>query len=292
MEIDTKLRHGAEQRLEFIEFRLFWEGRVNRSDITARFGVSVPQASNDLSRYQELAPANIRYDTREKCYLPTDAFSPKFFKPSAGRHLAQLEGLAEHVMEAGDSWITEIPETSVLPIPSRNVDPQMLKAFVGALRRRRSLNIHYHSMNPNRPEAMWRRITPLAFGFDGLRWHVRGFCHLESGFKDFILSRCLGVAEEAEPGARLEDDRAWTTFFDVVLIANPKLAPAQQRTIQVDYGMVDGRTTVSVRRAMLYYFNKRLRLDIAEYLDQPKETPVVVENGEEFKRALVEVTAP
>ena len=46
------LRWGVEQRLEFIEFRLFWEGGVNRSDITACFGVSVPQASKDLSQYR------------------------------------------------------------------------------------------------------------------------------------------------------------------------------------------------------------------------------------------------
>jgi hypothetical protein len=47
---------NGETRLEFIEFRLFWEGVLNRADIIDYFGVSVPQASNDLSRYQELAP--------------------------------------------------------------------------------------------------------------------------------------------------------------------------------------------------------------------------------------------
>ena len=291
MASDTKLRHGAEQRLEFIEFRLFWEGRVNRSDITSRFGVSVPQASNDLSRYQELLPANIRYDSREKCYLPTEAFSPKFCKPNAGHYLAQLEGLAAHVVEAGDSWIAEVPATGVVPIPSRHVDPMLLKAFVGAIRRNRSLNVHYHSMNPNRPDALWRRITPHAFGFDGMRWHVRGYCHIDTRFKDFILSRCLEVEEEGEPGAVPQADNFWTSHFDVILIANPALAPAQQRTIQVDYGMADGRITVPVRQAMLYYFNKRLRLDVADLLDRAEETPVVVENRDEFIRALAEVTA-
>ena len=39
------LRWGVEQRLEFIEFQLFWEGGLNRVDITRYFGVSVPQAS-------------------------------------------------------------------------------------------------------------------------------------------------------------------------------------------------------------------------------------------------------
>ena len=39
------MRWGVEKRLEFIEFRLFWEGGINRADIMERFGVSVPQAS-------------------------------------------------------------------------------------------------------------------------------------------------------------------------------------------------------------------------------------------------------
>ena len=47
----AELRWGVEQRLEFIEFRRFWEGRVNRNDLMDQFGVSVNQASADLNRY-------------------------------------------------------------------------------------------------------------------------------------------------------------------------------------------------------------------------------------------------
>lgn len=39
----SELRWGVAQRLEFIEFRLFWEGRVNRSDLMEQFGLSVNQ---------------------------------------------------------------------------------------------------------------------------------------------------------------------------------------------------------------------------------------------------------
>ena len=85
-----ELRWGVEQRLEFIEFRLFWEGGINRSDITGFFGVSVPQASKDLTQYQELAPDNVRYDRSEKRYFATDSFCPRFLKPDADHYLAQL----------------------------------------------------------------------------------------------------------------------------------------------------------------------------------------------------------
>ncbi|TWG55295.1 hypothetical protein L610_003100000010 [Aminobacter sp. J44] len=56
------LRWGVERRLEFIEFRLFWEGHVNRGDLMEAFGVSVNQASTDLNRYIGMAPDNMTCD--------------------------------------------------------------------------------------------------------------------------------------------------------------------------------------------------------------------------------------
>ena len=47
---------GQAQRLEFIEFRLYWEGKLNRRDLIDFFGISTPQASLDLARYMEFAP--------------------------------------------------------------------------------------------------------------------------------------------------------------------------------------------------------------------------------------------
>jgi len=283
---DKGRRWGVEQRLEFIEFRLFWEGGVNRSDLTTHFGVSVPQASNDISLYRELAGDNIRYDSSEKRYLPTPEFQPKFLKPSAERYLTQLKSIAEGDTELGQTWIVQCPDVDVMPIPSRRVEPQVLKTFLRAIRLQRSIEIHYQSMNPNRPKPIWRRITPHAFGHDGLRWHVRAFCHMESTFKDFILSRCRDLRGEGEPGAEAAQDREWNTFFEVVLEPNPALTESQRHTIALDYDMRKGRIIVHVRLALLYYFNKRLRLDVSQQLDNPGESPLVVVNRMEFEQAL------
>ncbi len=285
-----RLRWNAEQRLEFIEFRLFWEGRVNRSDITEMFGVSVPQASNDLAQYRELAPANIHYDASEKRYLPTPDFRPRYLKPNAERYLAQLKAISENVIALADTWITELPAVDVTPIPARRVEPHVLRQFLTAVRSKRSISIEYQSMNDLRPDPMWREITPHAFASDGLRWHLRAYCHIEHVFKDFIISRCLQIGQMGEPLSDPSEDTAWSTFFEVVLIANPKLSRAQQTTVQRDYGMQGGRCVLRVRRALLYYLNKRLRLDVAEQQDRPKETPVVVANRAEYDAALKEVS--
>ncbi|MFN7306152.1 MAG: WYL domain-containing protein, partial [Acetobacteraceae bacterium] len=84
------LRWGIERRLEFIEFRLFWEGHVNRGDLMGAFGVSVNQASTDLNRYIGKASDNIAYDKSARTYIRGPNFTPLFLKPDAGRYLSQL----------------------------------------------------------------------------------------------------------------------------------------------------------------------------------------------------------
>ena len=70
---------------------------------------------------------------------------------------------------------------------------------------------------------------------------------------------------------------------------NPTLSSEQQNVIAQDYCMEYGQIAISVRKALLYYFNKRLRLDVAKAIDDPKETPVVVLNEKAFYDVLAEV---
>ncbi len=71
-------------------------------------------------------------------------------------------------------------------------------------------------------------------------------------------------------------------MFNVVLVPNPALSRNQQVVIAQDFSMRGGTVSVSVRKAFLYYFQKRLRLDAVSALDGPHETPLVIANREEF----------
>lgn len=281
---------GVERRLEFVEFRLFWEGGVNRSDIVDEFGVSVPQASKDFTLYQEQAPNNLRYDRSQKRYFASARFRPKFIALDAA---AYLVGLATAAPLSGDRNIGEDRITTVadrIPVPQRNIDAIILKNILGCVRECRSLEILYQSMSEDRPEPMWRRISPHAFASDGLRWHVRAYCHRDGKFKDFILSRCQETRSPTEPGALPSDDLNWIRHFPVALSPNPRLSKSQQEIIAEDFAMDGGQVQVPVRRALLYYFNKRLRLDVADRFDDPREAPVVVKNRDAFNLALAEAS--
>jgi WYL domain len=288
--MNGKTSWSARQRLEFIEFRLFWDGEINRQEIVDRFGISIPQASADVGAYRTLAPENIEYSTTKKRYVATQNFEARLIAPNAERYLAQLRAISDGVITTLDTFMETTPDVVAMPIPSRLVDPPTLRALLRAIKSQRSMRIEYQSLNANRPEPMWREITPHAFGWDGLRWHVRAFCHLELIFKDFIISRFLKVGQEGPPAKSGSDDRDWNTDFEVVLVPNPQLSADQKQTIERDYGMSDGRAVVRVRRAMLYYFDKRLRLDVAEKQDRPRETPVIVQNRNAYDRELKAVS--
>ena len=284
----SELRWGVEKRLEFIEFHLFWEGGINRSDITNFFGVSVPQASKDLSYYRAVAPDNVRYDLSEKRYFAREEFRPCFLRPDADRYLTHLTFTTDPSFRE-HNWLMIPPSADTMPVPHRRVDVDVLREILSAVKKPASIEILYQSMNEKRPDPLWRRITPHAFGSDGLRWHVRAFCHIDGMFKDFLISRCSNTRNKGESGKQPEDDVNWSEFFEVVLVPNPKFGENQRKVIAHDYGMHDGSVVIPVRRALLYYFQKRLRLDVAAALDNPNETPVVVNNRQEFDAALAGV---
>ncbi len=283
-------RWGVERRLEHIEFRLFWEGGVNRSDLVEEFGVSVPQASKDLALYQEQAPQNLRYDSSQKRYFAAKNFRPKFIALDADAYLANL--IPNSALNATDlaSTLANVPFADRLPIPQRRIAPDVLRSILDGVRQKRSVEILYQSMSERSPEPLLRRISPHAFASDGLRWHVRAYCHRDEKFKDFILSRFQDVRSLGELGAAASDDLQWSTYFSVALRPNPKLSKSQQEIIAGDFMMSGGEVLVPVRRALLYYFNKRLRLDVADRLDEPREAPVIIKNRAAFDAALAEAT--
>jgi len=237
------LRWGIEQRLEFIEFRLYWEGGINRSDIIRFFGVSVPQASKDLSHYQEIAPDNMRYDRSLKRYFASERFKPRFLQPDATRYLTQLNSIARGALSAAETWLFEVPDFAAVPLPRRNIDPAILRRLIACVRDKRALEIRYQSLSAARPKPQWRWITPHAFGFDGMRWHARAFCHERRQFRDFLLPRILEIRNEGRPGADAADDRHWIETTEVALKPHPALTEDQQKTVSVDFGMKKGCST-------------------------------------------------
>jgi hypothetical protein len=246
------LRWGEEARLRAIDAAAFWEGRVNRAGLMRRFGISVPQATIDLRAYQRLAPDNLCYDTREKAYLATEAFKPLFGPPEAELWL----------LEAAGAPASGVP-VAMNPMPPRLVDPWLLRRVVAARRSEKALRVSYQSMEV--PEPVWVWIAPSAFGFDGIRWHLRAYNFDAARYEDLLFPRILEIDGE-RPSDAVPVDEDWERIVDVRIAPAARLSASQKAVIWRDYGMEDGEVTVPVRAAMLGLFLRRLRLDLSDGL--------------------------
>ncbi|MBF0159227.1 MAG: WYL domain-containing protein [Magnetococcales bacterium] len=254
-----KLRWGVERRMEFIEFRLYWEGRINRKDLIDKFGVSIPQASADLTRYLEIAPGNMVYDTRLKFYFAPKNFKPRFLQPEADRYFANLRSIAAGIMNSTESWLENIPSYHVLQHPNRHIDPERLRKVMESIRSNLTIQIKYQSIST--PEPEWRWVTPHALGFDGYRWHIRAFCHQDNGFRDFVLARILSIRNSRDDKVDASQDKEWHEMVDVRIGPHPKLTESQKKVVELDYGLEKGQRVISIRHAFLPYFVKQFGLD-------------------------------
>lgn len=268
------LRWGVEQKLHFIEFRLFWEGHVNRGDLIDKFGISQNQASGDLNRYIALAPDNMVYDKSGKSYVRSSSFKPIFLKPDSTQYLAQVRSVAEGIVAPEDAWIGILPTFDATPAPARGVDPTVLRSLVIAIRRHEAVEVRYQSMSSPDPE--WRWIAPHALAFDGFRWHARSFCEKSQEYKDFVVSRII-EARHSRPAIDMGvADADWDEVVELEVGPHPELSQNQKRVIELDYGMKNGFVTIPVRKALLYYALKRLGLDTDPSARKPQDQQIVL----------------
>lgn len=281
--IDGKLRHGVEARFEFIEFRAYWHGRLNRSDLIDHFGVSQTQTSQDLKAYQELAPTNLVYDGVEKTYRRAEDFKPRFINISAEDYLTPLLSMRAGILDPAASWLRAIPPFHVAPTPTRGVRPEILRAIIHALDHAQAIEIRYQSMSA--PVPSWRWIEPHAYAFDGFRWHVRAFCRKDKIFKDFLLSRIMETRKDLQPNTATssgDQDADWHSEVTLVIAPHPELSEGQKQAICLDYGMEDeGRTEITVQKTMLYYALRRLGLDTDPSARRAQDQQIVLLNRDE-----------
>ena len=251
-------RWGQDRRLEFIDWRLRWDGRINRSDLTAFFGISIPQASLDIAKYLEVAPTNAIYDRSARMYFAASPFKPVFATNTSERYLNELMMRAASVLPQELSFLGWTPPFDLAPNPGRAVPAEILAPLLLAVRAGKQVVATYQSMSATEPTK--RALSPHAVANDGFRWHVRAYCHLREDFRDFIIPRILSVESTDEPGMDAASDDAWHRKVTLVLGPNPKLSPAARKVIELDYAMTRGQAALECRQALLFYTLKRLGL--------------------------------
>jgi hypothetical protein len=273
---------GQERRLEFIEFRILWDGKINRRELVDFFGISIQQASLDLARYIALAPENLEYDKRRKIYRAGKKLNLVFTKRDSDDFLSQLGGCFS-AGEPSSSFVGWRPPLDVVHYPTRSIRPEILMRVIWAIRDNQDIEISYQSMR--NPLATRRWIWPHAIAFDGSRWHVRAWCHLNNYFKDFVFARIQQIHGTRISEVSAEKDVHWGAFATVILRAHAGLTEGQRIAIETEYGMRDGKLQVRMREALVPYFVRQMNLDqgrqtsegLLEWVNRNELEPLVKE---------------
>lgn len=268
------------QRFAFIERRLYWEGTLSRQDLITRFGISAPQASMDVQRYDELVPGNVEFDRSRKAYVARPGFRPKYFEPSARNYLSQLLLRKDQAVPAFESWLGKEPDFDAIPRVRRKMDAETLRPIVTCIHQRLAIQVLYQSMTS--PEPTWREIAPHALAYDGARWHARSWCYKKSMFTDFVLARMLALRATRPSGIDPGLDAAWNQWFTMELAPHPDLPEGQKRAIEMDFGMTDGMVGIEMRLCLTDYFERHYGLDIPREALPPWRRQVVLNNPEKL----------
>jgi hypothetical protein len=277
---------GQDRRLQFIEFRVQWDGKLNRSDLTDFFGISVPQASLDLARYMEAAPHNLLYDKSSRSYVASPGFRPLFTHTSPSQFLHELLARASGISGSETSFMGWQPAVAIAPRPSRMVDAKTLVTIIAAIRNQSRIEVTYQSMRSDQPSE--RALSPHAVGHDGFRWHVRAYCHLRDRFQDFVIARILAARNAGSSNIDRQTDTQWNRVLSLILTANPKLPSGARKAVELDYGMDAGQLTLECRHALLFYTLRNLRLEKATEED-PAAAQITLKNRQELQPFLSEV---
>ena len=272
------MRWSTRQRIEFIETRLYWEGKISRKDLTGYFDISIPQSTKDIKAYIERAPDNIRYDNKAKQYVAAEGFKPVFISPDSESYLKRLL-----TSDAGQDefFCGAMPSFYNAPCIQRKIDPNILKYILRNIKAGNAVHVEYQSMSG--PGPGWRWITPHAIGFDGFRWHIRAFCHKSRVFKDFNLGRIYKTGESKLHPIDCSNDFQWFTEITFNIEPHPGLTGQQRKGIERDYGMTNGTLEFEVRGAFVFYMLKRLNLEDGHEKNDPIRQQIVLKNREQIE---------
>lgn len=242
------------ERLFYLEFLAIFTGQVSRKDLVARFGISEPAATKDLSLYADMAPDMLQYDLRQKCYVLANG--TPYFTHKVDQALYSLAGEraiaidTEHAKRL-HSWVN----CSI----KREMPLSLVASITRCMYQHRQMAAVYASNSSGSRE---RLLSPLALVNDGLRWHIRCFSHEHKEYRDYNLTRFNVVRQVDRSEVNLDDDKEWNTEVRLRLVPHPKAKYPE--TIRVDYDIQDDAKYVTLRACLVGYFLRHWHIDCSD----------------------------
>lgn len=270
---------SREDRYRAMEVLLQWEGACNASRMSDLFRVRRENVTRHIQEYRAEFPGQMAYDAIGKVFRPTPAFQPRYSRGVISEYLT----LARRFYTGADnhSWLDSGPSPHIEP------DPVIFRDMVQAIKDQYPVLTRYRSWN--HPQGIERRIHPHSLAYSGLRWHCRAFDERTESYRDFHLGRIDTLVPGGPPGTGTtrDNDRDWNEYITLTMGPNPGLSPEEQGLVCADYGMSDGKLSVTCRRSMAHYVLQGYQVPTGGGTSgTPRSYPLVCENLDEIRNNL------
>lgn len=258
----TDHSQNQRERLNYLEFRLFFTGQISRLELIKRFGISEAAATRDLSIYRDEASENLDFDSSLKLYRITEKFRCHYLKGVESRILlrALIHGIGTDFGTQPESFIPcELPAQMHVPAA------EIVAAVSRAIFQQKALKIEYFSGTGNHG---LREIVPFNLASTGLQWMVRAFCRRKGIFCHFILNRIKSAKVLCGSEPKLEEtkefDDEWNRFLRLQLIPHPAATPEKKARTEQEFQMENGIYTLRVRAALAGFVLRHWSVDCSE----------------------------
>jgi predicted DNA-binding transcriptional regulator YafY len=206
-------------RLHAILTHLQSKKRVTAQEMADRFSISLRTVYRDVKSLDEsgvpvIGEAGTGYTIMEGYRLPPVMFTQEeagaillgsklaeqFTDGSVKKHFNAALFKIKAVLRSTDKEyvdsLTDHIEILSRHSPASELPHQYLSLWQQAIVQRRVVDLHYHS--GAKEETTKRNVEPIGLLYYGSAWHLIAWCRLRKGYRDFRLSRMLGVILEDE----------------------------------------------------------------------------------------------
>ncbi|MDZ7872463.1 MAG: WYL domain-containing protein [Rhizobium sp.] len=223
---DPAQKWPLKKRLEFIDFRLFWNGKVNRGDIGKAFNITVQQASSDIGHTSGSLLAICSMIAAKKPMSGRSNIANTHRTRYRNASCFSWLGIDRGRMIKEETWFNELPPMDVTTLKRRPTNSLILLHVLNAIRDGALIRIAYNSLHETADSA--RIIAPHALFFNSGRWYTRGLFRRSPELLGHNLNRIDTVVNvEGTPPSK-EPDYEWAHTIDLEISPNPELPPTSR----------------------------------------------------------------
>jgi predicted DNA-binding transcriptional regulator YafY len=191
--------------------------KVTAQEMADRFNISLRTVYRDVKALDEsgvpvIGEAGTGYTIMEGYRLPPVMFTQEeasalllgaklaeqFTDGSVKRHFHAALFKIKAVLRSSDKEyvdsLTEHIEIISRYTPDNDSPQQYLSQLQQAVVHKKIVHLQYHSNH--KEEVTRRRVEPIGLLYYGSAWHLIGWCHLRNDYRDFRLTRMLGIQLE------------------------------------------------------------------------------------------------